>query len=186
MVEEDAASRLPERLRGNAGEIDLLLWDLVDERLGVYLQDDGGIVTRSVELLTAQRESNTQTTGRLVEFNSPEHRELWSNAVAAWLSLLRELDLQGKTVLLTPAWAERTATGAQTPSSFGLTAKQANRATAKYVMDVQRQTRIPVVEVTSEAAHAAEGHQWGIAPFHYEAAVYESIVSAVEGLEMAS
>nr|WP_275263093.1 DUF6270 domain-containing protein [Segeticoccus rhizosphaerae] len=186
IVQEDVASGLSARLRAKARQVDLLLWDLVDERLGVYIQDDGGVVTRSVELLTAQRESNRRVPGRLVAFDSREHRELWSVAVGRWLALLRELDLLERTVLLAPAWAERTTEGRRTPASFGISAKQANRATAGYVTTVRRQCRIRVIEIGQDLARAAEGHKWGIAPFHYDAAVYRSIASAVEDLEVAS
>src|SRR5690625_2672237 len=44
MMTGDFAGDLDERLVGAAGETDVLLWDLADERHGVHVFDDGAVV----------------------------------------------------------------------------------------------------------------------------------------------
>src|SRR5690625_5627294 len=53
MMTGDFAGDLDERLVGAAGETDVLLWDLADERHGVHVFDDGAVVTRSIDLVRA-------------------------------------------------------------------------------------------------------------------------------------
>src|SRR5690606_3435896 len=51
MVEGDIGSDLRSRLAAAARNTDLLLWDLTDERLGIYRMPDGGFVTRTPDVI---------------------------------------------------------------------------------------------------------------------------------------
>src|SRR5699024_4800585 len=71
-----------------AEDSDMLLWDLVDERLGVYLFDDGSSITRSLELIKSGAEEQIQTRARFIEFGSDAHFKLWMTALQEFVQTL--------------------------------------------------------------------------------------------------
>ncbi len=175
MLDQDARSLLPHVLTEHAADIDLLMWDLFDERLGFYVQPGGGVITRSVELVGEQWRGRAEEQGRCVVFGSTEHRAAWRKALQEFLALLDRVDLLRRTVLVAPAWAARTTDGERTPTSFGLTPAHANQLTKAYLLMVQRYSRIAVIAPPRSACVASPGHQWGLAPFHYDPGVYRAI-----------
>lgn len=179
MLEADAESRLPSILSEAASRTDLLLWDLVDERLGVF--DHGGNVwtTDSVELRGQPGGSLARASARHVAFGSPEHFALFEASLVRWKALLTDVELIDRTILLAPRWAEVTEAGAKTPTSFGLSATDANRVTDSYVEAVQRIVGVPVVGRTDPRPVSLTSHQWGVAPFHYDDATYLSLTHQI-------
>lgn len=173
----DADSAMPAMLEQAASETDLLIWDLLDERAGVYLQDDGGVVTRSIDQLAVMWTKGLPDPGRLVRFGSLEHRGLYRAALHQWLALLERTGLMGRTVLLAPPWALRDDVGEPVPKSLGVTARQANERTRPYLRMIQRYCDIPLLSV--ERPVAAHEHQWGRAPFHYVPEVYDALIAQI-------
>ena len=71
-------SDLTTQLATHAESTDVLMWDLVDERLGVYAVPDAvgqhsGYVTRTLELITSGVDATVAETGRLIAFGTDEH-----------------------------------------------------------------------------------------------------------------
>lgn len=184
MLRGDWASSLFQTLREQGEQIDLLVWDLCDERLGVRQLDalspqlGKPMATRSVDgIRTGLDEQLLEA--RLVPFGSRQHRLLFLHSLRQFSTLLRDLGLQDRTILLAPDWAHHDTRGGKTPSSFGLAAKRANRLFADYYAAAAKVTGVHVVRLSSDI-QAAPHHVWGPAPFHYTEQVYAKLCGAIQ------
>lgn len=177
MLEGDWNGSLLSQLREHAESIDLLLWDLCDERLGLRQLEYVGpahrhaMATRSVDGIRAGVDDQLQH-APLIPFGSRRHRLLFLKALRDFAGQLGQLDLLPKTLLLAPAWATHTVTGAPTPSSFGLQPARANRLFDDYHSAVKHVTGAAVVTLPVNEVVADAEHPWGVAPFHYTEDVY--------------
>ncbi|WP_299520989.1 DUF6270 domain-containing protein [uncultured Serinicoccus sp.] len=184
MLEGDWNGSLLPLLREHADSIDLLLWDLCDERLGLRRLDLAApprryaMATRSVDGIRAGVDEQLQDSP-LVPFGSRKHRVLFLRALWAFADELRALGLLDKTLVVAPAWAIHTSTGAPTPSSFGLTPTRANRLYDDYYAAVRYVTNATLVTLPPGQVAADEDHLWGVAPFHYTESVYERLTEAI-------
>ncbi|MBO0924931.1 hypothetical protein J1G44_20235 [Cellulomonas sp. zg-ZUI199] len=178
MVEGDAQGDLPSLLVAHAAETDLLVWDLTDERLGVWTWPEGQVATRSVELVASGIEEHLRGR-RLVTFGTNEHFALWCRALAWFHDTVRGLSLLPKTVLLAVPWAETSDDGSAVPRSFGVAPAEANAAFERYY-SAARDAGIRVVAPPIKDVVADSQHRWGPAPFHYSRCTYETIASLLE------
>lgn len=186
MLLGDWESSLLPSLESHAGSVDLLLWDLCDERLGLRQIEPAvpagtpAVVTRSVDSIRAGVDARLEPAPQIA-FGSRRHRLMFLHSLRAFLDALSELDLLEKTLVLAPAWANRTAAGLATPSSFGLPADRANRLYADYYSAIEKTTRLPILRVPPRDARADPDHPWGVAPFHYTEDVYTRLASQIRG-----
>lgn len=153
---------------------DLLVWDLVDERHGVFVFPDGSVVTRSIDLLMVEALKEATASARYLPFGSDEHFTRWSGAASMFVHALHTLGWGGRILVVAVPWATHDDTGEPTPSSMGISAKDANAAYARYYAHVDA-LGLPLLRVSTADAVAATKHRWGIAPFHYAPEVYEQI-----------
>ena len=176
MVRWDYTSHLPNVIAKCAGTVDLVLWDLTDERLGFYVLPDDTVVTRTVDLIAAEADGPVDGAGIFIEFGSDAHFEMWSDAVRQFVEAVAEHHPTARLQLLALPWAEFTETGEATPTSFGLSASEANSALERYH---NYAALLPGVEVSGQGTQvvAASQHHWGMAPFHYTPETYESAVN---------
>ena len=173
MIEGDWTSSLPRALARLRGRVDLVLWDLCDERLGVRRLASGHYVTRSVDTIATGLDAQLHEQGaELVTFGSPQHRRHFTARLRRFRQRLDELELLDRTLVLAPAWASRCGDGTPTPSSFGLSAKDANPLFADYHQEVEEIVGTPILRVGEDLVEAAAHHRWGKAPFHYSDDVY--------------
>lgn len=151
-----------------ATSTDLVLWDLTDERLGVY-EWQGGYVARTIELINSGLDSTLARAATRVPFGSDEHIRLWRLGLAQWAAELRRHGIDRRTVLLAPPWAEHFSSGAPTPPSYGTTAS-AHHALAAPYYDMAME-ELPALRIVGRHldTYADENHRWGPAPFHYDA-----------------
>lgn len=182
MLEGDWNGSLLPLLREQADSIDLLLWDLCDERLGLrQLELDGprghAMATRSVDGIRAGVDEQLLNSP-LISFGTTKHRLLFLESLRTFADHLRQFGLLSRTLMLAPAWATRTSAGVATPSSFGLLPGRANRLYADYYATVRYVTRIPLLTTDKETL-ADDNHPWGVAPFHYTEEVYSSLTHAI-------
>jgi len=177
MLQGDAEGDLARTLEADAAQIDLLLWDLTDERLGVLCSPQGHIVTRSVDLISSGLIEGLSE-WRLVEFGTDEHFTLWDDALKQFLEVLERLRLRRRTLLLAVPWAEQTDDGSPVRSSFGMTPRAANALFERYHRRA-RERGVAVAAVPPDTVVAASGHRWGPAPFHYTQPTYETVLSVV-------
>ncbi|GAB3075645.1 DUF6270 domain-containing protein [Pedococcus soli] len=179
MLEGDARSSLPSVVAELADEVDLVLWDLVDERLGLLDHEDGTVSTDSVELRQAQLDGQAPTEPSGPAFGSPEHLARFTAVLPRWRALLEEHGLRSRTVLLAPPWATTTTTDEPTPASFGLEADRANELTRRYLDAVAAEVPVPVLGRDLTEVRGRADHQWGKAPFHYDDRTYLALAEQV-------
>ncbi len=175
MIRADFAGGLFGRLESLAGEIDVLLWDLADERHGIYRFADGTIVTRSIDTIRTPVVDELLSQAEHIEFGTSEHLQLWRKRVDAFDEFLRAHDLFERTVVLEVPWALRTTEGKTTPWSMGVRATDANKRYRPYY-DYLRQRGHHVVELREADVLADPDHRWGLAPFHYTPDVYQEVL----------
>ena len=152
--------RRPSRAgRAGSWRVDLVLWDIVDERLGLHLHADGGITTDTVESRTLGATGGSEPTdegeaadlgatgrpARHVPFGSDEHFALFVAALPAWRSTLERVGLLDRTVLVAPPWAALTTEGEPSAASFGLTAETGNDRSRRYLDAAVEALGLPVV-----------------------------------------
>lgn len=183
MVNGDFTSNLRPLLSQRAGEIDVLLVDLTDERLGVYLLPDGSVVTRTVELIESGAEQSLPQGARHVAFGTQQHFEYWSGAIRALGDTIRNTLPQVAVAILDIPWAEWSENGQQTPVSFGVSAAQANPVFRSYVEVATQALGAHVVALDPSEVMSGPHHPWGDAPFHYAENVYLDIVKRLTGAE---
>ncbi|WP_147681214.1 DUF6270 domain-containing protein [Actinomyces ruminicola] len=176
---EDLAGDRSSRLAATAARTDVLLWDIVDERLGVLELPDGKVLTRTTEGLTAGL-YDSLAGARLLEFGSDEHFERWEATLPAWRAELAELGLLDRTLLLQTAWAIVDEDGEKTPTSWGVGALEANWFAQRYYQAAARAMGIRVLHLPDELTLAGTHHTWGPAPFHYQDAAYAWLADRID------
>ena len=153
-------------------DVDVLLWDLVDERHGVLEFEDGSIMTRSIDAQAIPETANAVKSAREIPFASAEHFNRWAGAASAIVDGLDAIGMLDKVLVLDVSWAEVASDGRIPPQSAGLGSEQANSAYQPY-FDHLRSLGLRIAEVRSTIADPQ--HQWGFAPFHYDDETYARI-----------
>ena len=178
MVANDWAGSLPEQLAAASATVDLLLWDLCDERLGLYVMAPDQIITRSVELLSAGYADKLPAGVRHAEFGSDEHLKRFKDSLSQFAALLDRLNLRDRLMLLAPPWASSDESGTGGLNSFGRTAEEANTLFPAYEQLAADALHCPVIG-RERRTTASSVHQWGRAPFHYTDDVYDSLAEDI-------
>jgi hypothetical protein len=179
MIEGDWGGSLLERLQHHREAIDLVLWDLCDERLGVWRLGDGAFVTRSVDGITSGLDAAVARSAEHVAFGTKDHLALFRDRVGRFSRELDDLGLRERTLVLAPDWASERDDGEPTPTSYGLKAVDANRMYLDYFQAIREIVGVPVLRFTGSEVQGASDHQWGPAPFHYAESVYRKMTESV-------
>lgn len=175
MIRADFSGSILDRVRTAADDIDVLIWDLADERHGVHRFPDGTIATRSIDTIRLPEVLERFDAAEHLEFGSREHLSLWKAQADGFAALLRDLDLFDRTVVLQVPWAIRTTEGDPSPWSMGVRAADANKRFAPYYAHL-RKRGFRMLAIDEDAVLADPGHRWGLAPFHYSPAVYREVI----------
>ncbi|WP_404311779.1 DUF6270 domain-containing protein [Agrococcus terreus] len=175
MIRADFVGSLLERLRISASDVDVVLWDLADERHGVHRFSDGTLVTRSIDTIRADAVAEAVRAAEHVEFGSDEHFALWAASVESFERFLRDRDLLDRLVVLEVPWAVRTTEGKPSPWSMGVRAKDANARYRRYY-GLLRQRGFRMVALREDQVLADPAHRWGLAPFHYTPEAYRELL----------
>ena len=177
MLESDLASTGLDLLEQHAAELDLLVVDLIDERLGVVPLAGGSYVTDSQELKESGTKDLLEAVGDDLELGSPEHFRLWSEAASRVVEHLHRTGLAERTVVLRAPFAETTADGSVVAPFMGRPAHEWDQAYAPYYALLQR-LGLPVVSLPPSLAKSDAAHRWGPAPYHYGADAYSWLLDA--------
>lgn len=183
MVTADFASSLLNEINATASTIDLLMVDLTDERLGLYLLPDGTVITRSVELIQSGAERDLPVGTTHIPFGTEQHLAYWTRAIEVIGGFISKAMPRTGTVLLDIPWATYTDSGQKSPDSFGISAAAANRLMRPYVQAAEEALGALVITLPSDAVRSSPNHPWGDAPFHYAEDVYLGIVRQLTGQE---
>ncbi|WP_421084316.1 DUF6270 domain-containing protein, partial [Rothia nasimurium] len=179
MVRQDWAGNPLDQLFAQADTLDLLLWDLMDERIGVHWFLTGEIITRSVDLIRSEAALDVLEPNTRIPFGTDTHYEGWAEKTTEFVQKLKETGLLPKTRLIKIYWAETTPDGTKTPYSMGLSPAKANKLYSRYYQHLQN-LGVPTIEVPQSITTADPNHQWGLAPFHYTKGVYQYIIDHLD------
>lgn len=161
----DIKSNMLQLLRRHSADLDVLVVDLTDERLGVIQLPDGNYVTRSQELASSGRLSRVQGRMRTIDVLTERHWTLWENAATRLFNAVADLGLREKTVVLNTPWAEITDTGEVVDGFRGLETAELNAYMSECCAHI-RTLGFEVADMPTELAYSSNGHRWGVAPYH--------------------
>lgn len=173
------------RLRAAAPRSDLVLIDLVDERLGVHLHGDGRAATHSYELTKSSALSVVSSGSEFLGIGSHQHFEKWRRAVWHLRQVLEGEDLWDRTLVLAPRWAERDDLGQALPDWRSLSIAEVNHRYQRY-FDYLESAGLPLATVPSADCLAQSDHKWGSQPYHYAPTVYDCLVQQVKRFDSAN
>ena len=113
---DDFQGSLRANLAAFGTAVDLILWDITDERFGVYEVQPGRYVTRSLELVASGLDAAYAIRHPLIRYGSRRHLHLWTAAALRFAEALDELAPDADVVLVAPRWASQDAAGKPTRS----------------------------------------------------------------------
>lgn len=175
MIRADFEGSFLERIESMAHEIDVLLWDLADERHGIYRFEDGTFVTRSIDTINVASVAERLEAAQHIPFGVDEHFALWSRQVALLAEWLKQRGLFDRTIVISVPWAVVATDGTPSPWSMGIRARDANRLYARYYAELREQG-FRMIELAEKTVRADPQHRWGLAPFHYSAEGYREVL----------
>src|SRR5699024_11222146 len=121
MVEGDLSGNGIRCIYDHSTELDLVLIDLVDERRGYWLFQDGTTMTNSLEAESAGATAIAENHGaRLVRFGSDQHFDSWQRGFEKLVCALKETGLWARTIFVDMEWAAAF-DGARHPTNLQLT-----------------------------------------------------------------
>jgi len=171
MIEADFKSSFSAELPHVKNDSDILLWDLIDERNGVYQLPDGAFVTRSVELINSGADSVLQRHARFIPFGTNEHISRWVDAFDHFMNELDAHKATRITRLLAITWANRDSENRRIRTPASVKPSLLERQFERYYATAS--ARICIVRVTPKRRPVTPvDHRWGPAPYHYTEAIY--------------
>lgn len=169
-VEADLKSSLFPSMRRHAPTTDLMLVDLLSDRLGVIRMEKNSYITRSAELERSGRLGAHR--GTFIEFGTDRHFNLWKSAFAKFCKIAKRTGLWDKIVILRADWAATTESGDKTRNFRRWDAEQGNSLYERYYAHVE-ESGLRLVEIREDLRIGADQHKWGAAPYHYAPPAYE-------------
>ncbi|WP_353951827.1 DUF6270 domain-containing protein [Knoellia sp. S7-12] len=171
MVVADLRSEALDLLEDHAPDLDVLVIDLVDERLGVVPLAEGAFATDSQELKESGVKDLLRPVSDDVELGTPEHFRRWKDAARAVLARLEAAGLRDRSVVLRVPFASRTRDGVSVPPYMQRSAAEWDDAFRPYYAFL-RELGLPVVELPPELALGDADHRWGLSPYHFVPEAY--------------
>lgn len=168
-LDGDIKSTLLPKLRRRAHDADLVLMDLLSERLGVLALSDGSYVTNSRELHASGRLGALKP--KQIAFGTDRHFNLWQRAVGRLMRNLSDANLTSKVLVIETPWASQTDTGEPVTPYRGIPAAEANKLYLRYY-DHMRTLGLRGVRIPDELAVSSLNHKWGPEPYHYADPAY--------------
>lgn len=177
VLQSDIAASLRNDVEARLPGIDVVLWDLFDERFGVDRLVDGTYLTRSPERVKHVTAGSGAM--RTIVFGTDEHFRLWREAAEKFLGFLARKALLQRTYVLDLAWAHTDENGLDAELPFGLSSDEANAKFSRYAAYLRDRG----VQVVSHArTWTSRTHKWGPAPYNLHDAVYAEVAGKLLGL----
>lgn|GEM_PF-1700511 len=179
MVKADIEKRIKNDVLRD--QYDILLVDFIDERFDLLQHRDGGVCTRSRELISSGIDVQSLFV-KTISSGSDQHFDLWCQGWESFLSTLKSIGQERKILVNKVWWSDRTSDGETGVGSYTtdkitraneyldrLYSHAADTLKAKQIMAFER--KVFVADV---------GHTWGLSPFHYTADYYRDALSKIE------
>ncbi|MGP9613497.1 DUF6270 domain-containing protein [Brachybacterium sp. AOP42-B2-9] len=171
MVSADVEKQGRKQLRSEP--FDVLLLDLIDERLPVARFRDGGVATVSNEFRRLGISLQNYTK---IFAHTEEAWHLWKAGWSTFVRLLDEIGAREKTIVHCAHWVGHTPDGSPTMVD-PTTITDANRwLEAAYERMSADLASYQFIDVADEYQVADPNHRWGLAPFHYVPAYYRNFL----------
>jgi hypothetical protein len=175
MLLGDISSDFVTKLESKMNETDVIVMDLLVERLGVSRIRGGSFVTMSSELKESGVLSTVKGQTRGIRFATEEHFRLWSEAAVRLNLFLEKHDIKSKTLVLETPWAELTDSGDKVKGNASMSPMEANEKYERYYRFLSAECGLMTYRIPEEHAIAADDHRWGTTPYHYVASAYQGI-----------
>lgn len=179
MIQGDAASDLIPWLRVHQDEIDLILWDLFDERFGFFVNPDGSVTSRSLEQISVTENGHPVKVGRLIDFGTSEHFSYFKQALEAFIAAIRPLNIIDKLVLLAPDWANQDILSGQTSDPYFPDVAAINKTYEKYYQLIEELTGIKPLRLKETTANVPAPGKGNSKPTQYSQEVYEALAQQI-------
>ena len=179
LLDDDASAGVLQRINAARNEIDLLVIDIIDERLGVYTSPSEGVLTRSLEAMQSGIDRSMRENMEHIPFGSDEHFARWRASLEQLLRDLRAIGLIERTLFLGVEWAELDTNRNNAAASFGVHAGAANAQFARYYDAIESSAGNGLFRLPANLVRADPNHRWGSAPFHYDDATYWTIAAEI-------
>lgn len=177
MLSGDITSSLKGHVRDNAPYIDLFVWDLMIERVGVTKVRSGGIITRH----GVPRKDGLPRLGGSYDFGTADHLRVWEGNLNRFVRLLEQTELLDKTVINATPWATHDKHGNEFTIDTPLSAKWWNHHVEDYLALAQSRG-IKVARLNPDMAIADPDHKWGPAYYHYIPETYKAQLETISAL----
>ncbi len=181
VVTDDARGSVLELLDEHGADLDLLLLDLADERLGLARLPGGGLLTLSPDLHLSGALDGLRGVER-VPFGSPEHYRLFCAGLDRLVARLQAQHLLQRTFALSLDLAVLADRALQADVTALADARRAaltaNPVLERYFAELA-QRQVTGLRLTSDQTRMDPEHPRGLAPDHFTPAVYEAARQAV-------
>lgn len=176
MADGDIRGDVVKKLIAGADNYDVILWDITDERLGVYGVPSGGYVSRVVDYTKGIYRGPDHLLGP-IRPGTPEHRDLWMRSLEKFLAQLESAQIADRVILNALPWAARVE-GAHPHDATTAGTELFNTVLEDYSAVVRAHGMKVAYTDPSQVFQAGE-HQWGPAPFHYTRESYRASLDAI-------
>lgn len=183
MVDGDIHGSLPNELSVSTGAVDLLVWDLVDERKGVFELPNGAVLTDTDELSSSSFNKDWMKLSHHTDFGSPRYLFNFEASLDKFHDFLTANGLLEKSLFLDGPLASSRVTGETGDFRFDQwITTQHRELTPAYdrLRELVRQRGFPTMEIPSEVCTFSEFHRWGPAAYHYSSEYYRFVSAELE------
>lgn len=178
MVLSDLTSGGLDAVNAVAGDVDILLVDLVDERLGVLPLGEGRFATASLELAQSGLIELLPTASQALQVGDRIHVALWRDAADRFLEGL-DARLRERLWVVVAPFATRTSDHGRVPPFRSRSTTDWNRRYRRYYAHLARRG-VRMVTIPKEHAIADIDHRWGIGANHYVPGAYQALAAQLQ------
>lgn len=183
MIKGDIQSSLFNKIKQYNDSIDVFLFDILSERLGVFRISGGTYITNSTELANSNILSKNEFSKTLIRFGSDRHFSIWKESAEQLRDLLEAHGILRKSYLIRANWTDLTIQGTPVPKFRGIESEKANEMYGRYY-DLLGKLGFQTIEPEPKIAQSDEDHKWGPSQYHYQREFYNKVIEELGlGLE---
>lgn len=163
-------------------EFDVLLLDLIDERLDVYEMNPGSLVTLSNEFLSSGLITTVERSStKWIKSDSEQHRTLWLKGMERFFATLDNFGLLKQVVVNKVFWADKFENRDPLPATYPASAVGKANSHLAWMYEQLERFVAPSnwMHFSGNTLKANQQHHWGISPFHYSDEYYRTAITAL-------